>query len=147
MPATPVPPGLTAALQLRHPMVHVVGADAGHTVEAIGSNRAILQDPVIAGPEAGFLQGDVLESEQVHGEARVEHLAAYPIRRHLLHPLVGVLPTRVGLKEPAHLPLGKHRHLVFEGGWQLLSQKCGSSMMCESAEISSSSPRRHGFTS
>jgi len=99
-------------------MVNVVGGDTGHTVEAVGSDRAILQDPVVVDPKAGLLQGGVLESEQVHGEARVEHLAAYPIRRHLLHPLVGVPPTRVSLKEPAHLPLGKHRRLVFEGYWQ-----------------------------
>jgi len=99
-------------------MVNVVGGDAGHTVKAVGSDRAILQDPIIVDPEAGLLQSGVLESEQVHGEARVEHLAAHPIHRHLLHPLVGVPPTGMGLKEPAHLPLGKHRRLIFEGRWQ-----------------------------
>ena len=96
-------------------MVHVVGADAGHTVEAIGSHGAILLDPVIVDPEAGLLQGGVLETEEVHSEARVEHLAAHPIHRHLLDPLMGVPPTRVGLKEPSNLPLGKYRRLFFEG--------------------------------
>jgi hypothetical protein len=110
--------GLPAALQLRHRVVDVICGDTGHTVEAVGSNGAVLLDPVIVDPKAGFLQGGVLESEQVHGEARVEHLAAHPVHCHLLHPLVGVPPTRMGLEEPAHLPLGKHRRPIFQGCWQ-----------------------------
>jgi len=143
VPATPVAPGagLPAALQLRHPVVNVVGGDTGTPVEAVGSDRAILQDPVVVARKQAPA-GRRLESESSwRSSGRAPR--RYPIRRHLLHPARGGPTTRVSLKEPAHLPLGENT-----GAWSLkatgqavLPISAGSRRCASLPEISGSSPR------
>jgi hypothetical protein len=109
----PAVTGLSAAcFGLRRHRFVVVGADtATPAVTPLGvqPRSSVVGAPILAGRRSRAM------CMAACGHPSTSH--SYPIR-HLLHPLVGVPPTRVSLKEPAHLPLGKHRRLVFEGYWQ-----------------------------
>ena len=57
--------GLGAPLKLLDGVVDVVARDAGDGVETLRRHAAVVDDPVVIGPDAGQLQGAIIAVERI----------------------------------------------------------------------------------
>ena len=104
--AAPTKPHLRTALELGHPVGHVVDIDGCDTLESSRDGLAVVGGEVVVGPEDGGEEVAALhEGVEEDGEAGVDDADVYAVQVHVLDSLFGdvgagpgVLPRVDGLE-------------------------------------------------
>src|SRR5262245_3079439 len=101
--------GFMAALEFFEAVVDVVNRNSRDADQPMGVDAAVIDQPIVVNPKAGFLQAGIVESKEIEHQGRIEHFSAEPIGFHFFHSGVGVPATGMLLEAFADLMRRKQR--------------------------------------
>src|SRR5262245_41272451 len=116
----PFEAGLRTTLQLLYCPIDVIDRYRPDADQTIGSDFAIINQPVVVCSETGVLQLCVVHGEVRQQIGRIKHLGTKPIGFHLLDPAIWVRPAGMGLEAFTYFEHRKNRSLFSERRWHSL---------------------------
>ena len=98
-----------AALELLDALLDIIHWNRGDPDQAIGTDAAVVDQPVVINAKTGFLQARIIEREEIEHQSWIEHFRTEPVGFHLFDAGARIPTAGMLLKTFAYLMRRKER--------------------------------------